>query len=91
MDVTGRLMDEQVINNNNTATFSVKDHAPGMYLYQVITNGKTQTGKVLIERQNIEKQQKQQYQSTIRLPRNTGATFLPCEEDYLSFIPDLFL
>jgi len=50
MDITGQVMDEQEIHNNTNAIFNVKDYTEGMYLYQVITNGKTQTGKILVER-----------------------------------------
>ncbi len=47
-DVTGRLMDEQVHQNSTAASFNVASYAPGIYLYQVITNTSTQSGKVLI-------------------------------------------
>jgi hypothetical protein len=47
-DITGREMDKQVIRNGSNAQFSVKGYTPGMYMYQVVTDGKTQTGKVLI-------------------------------------------
>ena len=47
-DVTGRLMDEQVLQNSTAASFSVGSYASGIYLYQVITNTNTQSGKVLI-------------------------------------------
>jgi len=49
MDVTGRLLDEQLIQNNTLATFNFKNYTPGIYFYQVVTNGKTQTGKIVIE------------------------------------------
>jgi len=50
MDITGRILDEQVITNNTRAVFDVSGYTPGVYLYQVVTNGKTQSGKVLIEK-----------------------------------------
>jgi hypothetical protein len=49
-DVTGRVMDQQIISGKTQAAFNVKAYTPGIYLYQVITNGKTQSGKVLIEK-----------------------------------------
>ena len=48
MDVTGRLMDEQVVNNTDATSFNVVSYTPGIYMYQVITNGITQTGKIII-------------------------------------------
>ncbi len=47
-DILGRVMDEQVVRNGSQTSFDVHGYAPGLYLYQVITNGKTQSGKVLI-------------------------------------------
>jgi len=47
-DVTGRLMDEQVLQNSTATSFNVASYSPGIYLYQVITNTNTQSGKVLI-------------------------------------------
>ncbi len=49
LDIVGRLLDEQTIYNNNAATFNVKGYTPGLYMYQYITNGKTQSGKFLVE------------------------------------------
>ena len=49
MDVTGRTMNAQTIHNNTMATFSIKGYTPGLYLYQVTNNGKTQSGKILVE------------------------------------------
>ncbi len=49
MDITGRTMDEQVVNNQTIATFNVKGYAAGLYLYQVITDGKTQSGKFIVK------------------------------------------
>ncbi len=48
MDITGRLMEEQVLQNSSFASFNVASYVPGVYLYQVITDGTTQSGKVLI-------------------------------------------
>ena len=48
LDVTGRLMDEQTLQNSSTTSFNVENYIPGIYLYQVITNNTTQTGKVVI-------------------------------------------
>ena len=50
VDVSGQLMSEQVVNNVGTASINVNDYVPGIYLYQVITDTKTQSGKVLIGR-----------------------------------------
>jgi hypothetical protein len=47
-DITGRVMDQQVLQNSSLATFNVAGYVPGIYTYQVITNTKTQSGKVLI-------------------------------------------
>ena len=49
MDVTGRVLDEQVINTGTTAAFDVKGYAAGLYLYQVITAGNTQSGKFIVK------------------------------------------
>ena len=49
IDITGRLMDEQTLQNSTIASFNVASYTPGIYLYQVITNGKTQSGKVIVE------------------------------------------
>ena len=49
LDVTGRVVVEKVVENSTSATIDVKGFTPGMYLYQFITNNKTQTGKVNIE------------------------------------------
>jgi hypothetical protein len=49
MDVTGRVLDEQVINSGTMATFDVKGYAAGLYLYQVITAGNTQSGKFIVK------------------------------------------
>ena len=48
-DVVGRKMDEQTLQNSTLASFNVASYTPGIYLYQVITNGKTQSGKVIVE------------------------------------------
>ncbi len=48
MDVTGRVMDEQVIENGSAATFNVGGYVPGVYMYQLIMSGKTQSGKVVV-------------------------------------------
>ncbi len=47
--VIGRKMDEQTLQNSSLASFNVASYTPGIYLYQVITNGKTQSGKVIVE------------------------------------------
>jgi hypothetical protein len=49
MDVTGRVLDEQVINTGTMAYFDVKGYAAGLYLYQVITAGNTQSGKFIVK------------------------------------------
>ncbi len=48
MDVTGRLMDQKVILGGSSIEFEVHAYSPGVYLYQIITGGKTQTGKILV-------------------------------------------
>ena len=47
-DVTGRIMDEHILQNSTTTTFNVASYVPGIYLYQVITGTTTQSGKVVI-------------------------------------------
>ena len=49
MDLTGRVLREQVISNHTTAAFDVKGYATGLYLYQVITDGKIHTGKFIVQ------------------------------------------
>jgi len=45
---TGRLMDKQMLQNSTGTSFNVAGYAPGIYLYQVIMDGKTQSEKVVI-------------------------------------------
>ena len=49
MDVTGRVLDRQEIANGTMATFDVKGYAAGLYLYQFITAGNTQSGKFIVK------------------------------------------
>ena len=42
-------MDEQVVNNASTTSFNVQGYAPGVYIYQVVTEGKVRTGKIVVE------------------------------------------
>jgi hypothetical protein len=49
MDITGRVMEQQTIHSNNHTTFDVKGYSPGVYIYQVVTGGKTQSGKVIVQ------------------------------------------
>jgi len=48
LDISGRIIDQQVVYDNTTAVFDVSNYTPGIYLYQVITGSKTQSGKILI-------------------------------------------
>lgn len=48
-DVTGRLMEQQIITNAILATFDVHSYNRGIYIYQVTMAGKVQTGKIVIE------------------------------------------
>jgi len=48
LDVTGRLIDQQIVNNNTNTSFNVSGYTSGIYMYHVITNGSTQTGKILV-------------------------------------------
>ena len=41
-------MDEQVLESSTVTSINVANYTPGIYLYQVITDNKTQAGKVLI-------------------------------------------
>lgn len=47
-DVTGRLIDQQVVKDAGKAAIDVKGYAPGVYMYQITTDATTQTGKVVI-------------------------------------------
>ena len=49
MDITGRVLDRQEIANGTTASFSVRGYTAGLYLYQVITAGNTQSGKFIVK------------------------------------------
>jgi len=49
MDITGRIMDEQILQNSSSTSFNVHGYTPGLYMYQVITNGITQSGKFVVE------------------------------------------
>ena len=49
MDVTGQLLQQQVVQNNTSASFNVQGYAPGVYIYQVVTQGKVHTGKLVVE------------------------------------------
>lgn len=50
MDITGRTIDEQTTHNAGKATFDVSKYTPGVYIYQTISNGRKQTGKVVISK-----------------------------------------
>jgi len=49
MDLTGNVIDEQVISGGNLATFDVHAYAKGIYLYQIVMPNNVATGKVVIE------------------------------------------
>lgn len=49
LDISGRLMQEQMVSGNNNASLSVVGYAPGIYLYQVITDSETSSGKITIQ------------------------------------------
>lgn len=49
MDINGRLLDIQSVRNKSNATFNIKGYAPGLYLYEVVLNGKKETGKFRVE------------------------------------------
>jgi hypothetical protein len=49
MDITGRVMNEQRVHNSATCFMNISSYLPGMYIYQVVTNGKTWSGKIVIE------------------------------------------
>jgi hypothetical protein len=48
MSITGQLMDEQVVSNTTSTSFNIQSYAPGIYVYQVVAQGVTQTGKIVI-------------------------------------------
>lgn len=47
-DVTGRTMNNVTISKSRSAIVDVKGLAPGIYLYIVTTDGKTQSGKFVV-------------------------------------------
>ncbi len=47
-DVTGKVIVEQKITQNNTQ-LNLLSHPKGMYFYQVLTDGKQVTGKIIIQ------------------------------------------
>jgi len=49
MDVTGRVLDEQQVANSASASFSVRNYTPGLYLYQFITSNTTRSGKFIVQ------------------------------------------
>lgn len=49
LDISGRLMSEQTLQDANHAAFSVDKFAPGMYIYQIITNSSIQSGKFIVD------------------------------------------
>ena len=48
-NISGSLIEEQVVNNNTSAIFSVSNYAPGLYIYQVVSNEQTKSGKIIVE------------------------------------------
>jgi hypothetical protein len=50
MDISGRVMATQTMLNTTAASFNVSSYAPGMYLYQVTTDGHKQYGKILVSK-----------------------------------------
>lgn len=48
MDIAGKLIDEQRLHNVGKAAFEVTQYAPGLYIYEVISNGHREVGKVVI-------------------------------------------
>lgn len=49
MDVIGSIINKQVVNNISKTSINVEGYTPGLYLYQVISGNKTQSGKMVIE------------------------------------------
>jgi len=49
IDVAGRVMDEQTLQNSAATSFNVSRYAPGIYLYQLITDSGVTSGKVILE------------------------------------------
>lgn len=48
VDMNGRTVASQNVENGTKVSFDVRGFAPGFYLYQVITNNGVQSGKVMI-------------------------------------------
>ncbi len=49
MDITGRIMEQQVVHNDSHASIDVHSYSPGMYIYQVLSNGKIKSGKIVVQ------------------------------------------
>ncbi len=49
MDITGRIMDQQVVHNDTHTSIDVHSYSPGMYIYQVLSNGKIKSGKIVVQ------------------------------------------
>lgn len=47
-DVQGRVIATQSLEKASGAKFDVRSFAPGLYMYQIVTDGMVQSGKVLI-------------------------------------------
>ncbi len=47
-DISGRIVDIQVIKNDVRAVFDVQRHTSGLYLYQVITDQGIHSGRIMI-------------------------------------------
>jgi hypothetical protein len=49
MDITGQVIQEISVSNSSIKALNIASYTPGIYLYQVTTKSKTQTGKIVIE------------------------------------------
>lgn len=47
-DMNGRIVAEQAANGKNKVSINVASFTPGLYFYQVISNGNVQSGKVTV-------------------------------------------
>ncbi len=50
MDITGRLMTQQLTSNNAAAKINVSDYPAGLYIYRATSGNRTWTGKVVVSR-----------------------------------------
>ncbi len=48
-DITGRIMDKKFVCNSSNVVIDVHGYTPGTYFYEILFNGKVESGHVLIQ------------------------------------------